>query len=200
MAQSGTEPPDLDDPARLKGFFAAVQELLAAGQLLAYHDRSDGGLFVTLAEMAFAGHCGLDVHLDGLTGDPLALLFSRGTWRGAAGPCQGRAAGTRGIRTARSGRPCARPGCAAARRSSGDQPGACDLAGRECTDLHRAWSETSFHMQRLRDNPVSAQQEWESKQDARRPRAACASQLRPERQSGCALHRQGQPPAGGGLA
>ena len=57
----GDEPPDLDDPQRLKAFAAALAELRAAGLVLAYHDRSDGGLFATLVEMAFAGHCGLDV-------------------------------------------------------------------------------------------------------------------------------------------
>ena len=49
--------------ATLGAFFAAIQELRAAGLLLAYHDRSDGGLFVTLCEMAFAGRAGLDVQL-----------------------------------------------------------------------------------------------------------------------------------------
>ena len=57
----GDEAPDCDDPQRLRSFFAAIGELRRAGLLLAYHDRSDGGLFATLAEMAFAGHCGLDV-------------------------------------------------------------------------------------------------------------------------------------------
>jgi phosphoribosylformylglycinamidine synthase len=49
----------------LKAFFGAVQELNRAGKLLAYHDRSDGGLFVTLVEMAFAGYCGLEVEISG---------------------------------------------------------------------------------------------------------------------------------------
>jgi phosphoribosylformylglycinamidine synthase len=74
--QLGDEAPDLDDPALLKGFFAAVQELNAAGKLLAYHDRSDGGLFATLCEMAFAGGCGIDVDLTALGGDDLEVLFA----------------------------------------------------------------------------------------------------------------------------
>src|SRR5699024_9726709 len=52
--QLGSTPPDLDDPAALVAGFNALQALNAEGKLLAYHDRSDGGLFVTLAEMAFA--------------------------------------------------------------------------------------------------------------------------------------------------
>ena len=54
----GREAPDCDDPQRLASFFAAIVELRAGGQVLAYHDRSDGGLFATVAEMAFAGRCG----------------------------------------------------------------------------------------------------------------------------------------------
>ena len=53
-----------------------MQELGAAGLLAAYHDRSDGGLFVTLVEMAFAGNVGLDVDVGGLGDDPVAALFS----------------------------------------------------------------------------------------------------------------------------
>ena len=57
-------------------FFDSIQMLNQEGRLLAYHDRSDGGLFVTLCEMAFAGHTGLQVQLDDLGDDPLASLFS----------------------------------------------------------------------------------------------------------------------------
>jgi phosphoribosylformylglycinamidine synthase len=74
--QIGQTPPDLDDPALLKGFFAAVQQLSAEGLVAAYHDRSDGGVFVTLAEMAFAGGVGLDVEIGGLGDDPIAGLFA----------------------------------------------------------------------------------------------------------------------------
>jgi len=62
----GHTPADLDDAERLKAFFAGVQRLLREERVLAYHDRGDGGLFVTLAEMAFAGKCGLQVELDAL--------------------------------------------------------------------------------------------------------------------------------------
>ncbi|MEC5160777.1 phosphoribosylformylglycinamidine synthase [Janthinobacterium sp. CG_S6] len=65
--QLGNETPDVDSAADLKGFFAAIQQLNSDGKLLAYHDRSDGGLFATLAEMAFAGHSGLSINLDMLT-------------------------------------------------------------------------------------------------------------------------------------
>jgi phosphoribosylformylglycinamidine synthase len=75
-SQVGNQAPDLDDPRRLKRFFAAIQEMAAEGMILAYHDRSDGGLFVTLCEMAFAGRCGLEIDLDSVDPDDTAALFS----------------------------------------------------------------------------------------------------------------------------
>ncbi|WP_102795790.1 phosphoribosylformylglycinamidine synthase [Bowmanella denitrificans] len=73
--QLGNSAPDLDNPELLRGFFNAVQSLNRQGLIWAYHDRSDGGLFTTLAEMAFAGHCGVDIKLDGL-GDALSALYN----------------------------------------------------------------------------------------------------------------------------
>src|SRR5690606_20657680 len=67
--QVGDVVPDLDDPQRLARFFAAIQRLNADGQLLAYHDISDGGLFAAVCEMAFAGRCGVGLNVDMLTID-----------------------------------------------------------------------------------------------------------------------------------
>ncbi len=66
FGELGDASPDLDEPARLKAFFALIQGLNAEGKLLAYHDRADGGLFATLCEMAFAGRCGVDLDVDEL--------------------------------------------------------------------------------------------------------------------------------------
>jgi phosphoribosylformylglycinamidine synthase len=74
--QLGDESADLDHPEQLRAFFAAIQALRRADRVLAYHDRSDGGLLVTLTEMGFAGHLGWQISLDGLGEDPLAILFS----------------------------------------------------------------------------------------------------------------------------
>ncbi len=73
---TGEQAPDLDDPRLLKAFFEAIQALHRENLILAYHDRSDGGLFVSLCEMAFAGHVGLDIELSGLSAEPVAALFS----------------------------------------------------------------------------------------------------------------------------
>ena len=75
-SQLGRQGADLDDPGALKSFFSIIQTMNAHGLLLAYHDRSDGGLFTTLCEMAFAGRTGVTLQLDALEYDDLALLFS----------------------------------------------------------------------------------------------------------------------------
>jgi phosphoribosylformylglycinamidine synthase len=70
----GGDPADLEDPVLLRALFEAVRELKDQALALAYHDRSDGGLLITLIEMAFAGHCGLDIALD--AADPVAACFA----------------------------------------------------------------------------------------------------------------------------
>jgi phosphoribosylformylglycinamidine synthase len=74
--QLGDVTADVRDVAQLKGFWDAMQALVAEGKLLAWHDRSDGGLLVTLAEMAFTGHCGVKVDIAALGEDRLAALFN----------------------------------------------------------------------------------------------------------------------------
>jgi phosphoribosylformylglycinamidine synthase len=66
--QIGNESPDVDDPELLKRTFNAVQDLIGKGLVLSGHDRSDGGLVTALLEMAFAGHCGIDVNISGEAG------------------------------------------------------------------------------------------------------------------------------------
>jgi Phosphoribosylformylglycinamidine (FGAM) synthase, synthetase domain len=68
--QVGDTVPDVDDPEDLKRFFNAIQSLNSDGKLLAYHDRSDGGLWATVCEMAFAGHVGVSLNVDMLVLDP----------------------------------------------------------------------------------------------------------------------------------
>ncbi|MDE0931340.1 MAG: phosphoribosylformylglycinamidine synthase, partial [Halioglobus sp.] len=74
--QTGDTVPDIDSAADLKAFFTLVQRYLAKGQMMAYHDRSDGGLLTTLLEMAFAGRCGLEIELSELPGGALEKLFN----------------------------------------------------------------------------------------------------------------------------
>ncbi len=151
----GGIPPDVDAPGLLTGFFAAIQTLNREGVILAYHDRSDGGLFATLCEMAFAGHLGLNVDLSA-SDDELGALFSEEL--GAV------------IQVHRSELPYIQStfdqqGLGAdtlkvlgsivdADRILIDLPdGSLDYSR---TELHALWSTVSHRMQTLRDNPVTA--------------------------------------------
>ena len=163
----GREAPDLDDPQTLKSFFAAIQALHAQGSILAYHDRSDGGLFATLAEMAFAARCGLAISADELPGTVSAGLFNEEL--GAV--LQVRAADRHdvvgaleaaGLRCVAVGEPTA------GERVRVSQAGRV-LFDESRVDLHRAWSNTTHALQRLRDHPQAADQEYERLQDTGDP-------------------------------
>jgi phosphoribosylformylglycinamidine synthase len=164
----GDEPPDLDDPARLAAFFAAIRDLRDAGHLLAYHDRSDGGLAVTLLEMAFAGRAGIDADL-GAVKRPVAALFAEEL---------GAVLQVREAELARVDAVLARHGLSDfARRIGGVTEGArirIAAGGRLLVDeerraLREAWSETTWRMQRLRDDPACAEEEREARLDERDP-------------------------------
>jgi phosphoribosylformylglycinamidine synthase len=174
--QLGDVPPDLDDPARLIGFFAAIRALGDAGRLLAYHDRSDGGLFVTLLEMAFAGGLGLDIDLAALlpatptsirdrAGAENAALFSEELGaviqvRGAelAAVLQVFAEHALGAHVHAIGAP--RPGDRISFRV-----GSRALFEESRTFLRGVWSETTHAIARLRDDPACADEEQAARID-----------------------------------
>jgi len=165
--QLGDEAPDLDDPARLVAFFDAVQELNRDRLLLAYHDIADGGLFATLVEMAFASRSGLALSLATLVGDPLARLFAEEL--GAV--VQIRASDRDPVlaRLAAAGlaaHAIGAPHDGERIRIDGANGTIFDEARR---DLHRAWSATTYAMQRERDNPEAADQEYARIDDAGDP-------------------------------
>ena len=164
----GDRPPDLDDPRLITAFFAAVRELADAGLVLAYHDRSDGGLAVTLLEMAFAGRADIDVDL-GAVADPVAALFSEELGAvlqlrdGDAGAVLeilarhgleaharliGKAARGRQIRIVANGR---------------------HLIDDDRVRLRGLWAATSWRMQRLRDTPGCADEEQAARLDESDP-------------------------------
>jgi phosphoribosylformylglycinamidine synthase len=165
----GSEPPDLEAPQELAGFFAAIQALNAGGKLLAYHDRSDGGLIVTLLEMAFAGGVGLEVDVGALGDDALGALLSEEL--GAV--IQVRSADLDPVLGAFAAR-----GLAACVHDLGSPaPGnriAITHRGRllyqaERSALRGIWSETTHALQRMRDNPECADEEQASRLDAGDP-------------------------------
>ncbi|QGU32674.1 phosphoribosylformylglycinamidine synthase [Thermochromatium tepidum] len=154
--QLGSEPPDLDDPELLKRFFSALQELRAEGLILAYHDRSDGGLLATLCEMAFAGRCGVDIDLAALGPDPFAALFNEEL--GAV--IQVRHTDTDDVLQILEYQGLAEFSPVIGLLDDSDQIRICHRchtlfqAGR--AELQRLWSETSYRIQSQRDDPECA--------------------------------------------
>ena len=155
----GDRVPDLDDAAQLAAFFAWVQALNRDGLLLAYHDRSDGGLLTTVCEMAFASRCGLSLTLDVPRSGLMARLFSEE----AGAVLQVRAEDLERVRDRAAaagldgllhvlGAPV--PGTSLAMT---DRDGL--LPPLDLVDLHRAWGEISHAVARLRDNPACADAE-----------------------------------------
>lgn len=161
----GGVPPDLDDPAKLRAFFEFIQEANRGGLLLAYHDRSDGGAIVTLLEMAFAGRCGLEIRLDGWAEATLRALFNEEL--GAV------------VQVASANREAfeallVKHGLAAISHPIGRPKeklgiklylGGDTLFKWNWTELFSLWNETSYAMQRLRDNPQCADSESEWRRD-----------------------------------
>ena len=183
-AQVGQSAPDVNDPAKLCDFFSALRTLAREKKILAYHDRSDGGVFVTLAEMMFASHVGVTIFLDALTYSEresdvdsydatdtskklaendavLAALFNeelgaviqirkvdrtavmqrlRDAGLGACSHVIGHLNVSEELRVIRSAKPA--------------------LVEKR-VDLQRAWSETSYLIQSLRDNPQTAKEEFD---------------------------------------
>jgi phosphoribosylformylglycinamidine synthase len=156
----GSEPPDLDDSGRLLRLAAALAELRQVGVVLAYHDRSDGGLLATLLEMAFAGHCGLDVRLPAQRGPALAQLFAEelGVVVQVAGAEEGK---LREI-LARHGLSdlAWRVGAPVPELRVRIHIGPEQVLDESWTELRAAWSETSWRMRRLRDDPQCADEEY----------------------------------------
>lgn len=161
----GNESPDLDDPEDLKAFFAVVQGLIEDDILLAYHDRSDGGLVTTLAEMSFAGRLGLKINLDCLVDskeDLNAALFNEEL--GAV--IQVKASDTEFVLAQLSASGLGE--CSSVVGGLNDSLNF-DLCLDQqviysfpVLDLLSFWWDTSFRIQSLRDNAECAQQEFET--------------------------------------
>jgi phosphoribosylformylglycinamidine synthase len=165
--QYGGAPPDVDDPQRLLRWFAAQRALRAQGLVRAYHDRSDGGLFVTLAEMAFAGGVGLDVELQAAVTDPLAFLFNEEL--GAVIQVRPedlaeveRVLGEQHLDHAVVARVAEHDELVVRREGS-------VLYRAPRLELRRKWSELTYRMQALRDDPACAREAYDSLLDAADP-------------------------------
>ena len=174
----------------LREFFDAVQPLIGDGLVLAYHDRSDGGLATALCEMAFAGRAGLRIDLTPLGPEPLRVLFAEEL--GAVLQVRARDAG------AVLERLRAIPRLAPHVHSIGEADAGGRLRFRHRgavvldaarTDLHRHWSETSYRMQALRDDPDCAQEAFDTLLDADDPGLGASLTFSPRAGSGPPLTR-----------
>jgi phosphoribosylformylglycinamidine synthase len=178
--QVGNEAPDVDDARVLKLFFAVIQALNELGFLLAYHDRSDGGLFATICEMAFAGRTGVRIELDDLGRDPLAALFSEELGAVLQVP-HARLNGILGaLKEAGIARSAHRIGTLTRDDRISFVRHGQEVFGDTRVNLQRAWSETSYRMQSLRDNPDCAQQEFDRILDDTDPGLSAVLTFKPE--------------------
>jgi phosphoribosylformylglycinamidine synthase len=161
--QLGDKPADVRSAEQLKGFFNAIQALVAEQKLLAYHDRSDGGLLVTLAEMAFAGHCGMEADIAALGKDRLAALFNEEL--GAV--IQVKAADRAAVEKTLEDHGLADCVHFLGKAVAGDRftltADGHAVFSESRTTLRMWWAETTWQMQRLRDNPECADQEHGAK-------------------------------------
>lgn len=162
FAQIGQQGPDLDDVKVLKSFYLAVQEMLVKEYLLAYHDRSDGGLMTTLCEMAFAGNTGITVDIHKLGEQPAEILFAEEL--GAV--IQVKRNNFNNIKQIidkyKLNNYFHQIGQV---NDSGEViilQGKLKVYSDSIRSLRRCWSLTTFHMQKLRDNPECAKQEYDS--------------------------------------
>lgn len=167
--QLGDDCPDLDNPGLLKAFYNSIQSLNREDKLLAYHDRSDGGLLATVAEMMFAGRKGAVLTLDDLGDDPLSVLFNEelgAVLQVGQNDCEA---------VMKTLRRAGLTDCAHVigyivdeqqlTVSYQDKP----VYQSSRKAMQSAWSELSYRMQALRDNPDCALQQFERIQDDNDP-------------------------------
>jgi phosphoribosylformylglycinamidine synthase len=192
--QVGDRCPDAPAAAAFAAFFDTVQALNAAGKLLAYHDRSDGGLFATLCEMAFAGHCGLDLDIDELCLDQIrhevedegrpepeklgepgfsARIFNVLFNEEAGAVLQVRRADTQAVMQAFIDADLRGEFYVVGQPNTLDRVRVLRedrvILDEARTDLQRAWARTSYEMAKLRDNPACAEEEFAQHADAGDP-------------------------------
>ncbi|KAG0319979.1 hypothetical protein BGZ97_001032 [Linnemannia gamsii] len=171
--QVGNEVPDVESAEVLKSFFKAIQAVRDHDDLvLAYHDRSDGGLFATVTEMCFAGHVGAKVDLSSITEDAVAGLFNEEL--GAV--VQVRTAQLDQFKAvfAEHGFPVESLKVVGSVNAKGDDSIVVSHKGANVlesnrVELQRIWTETSYHIQSIRDNSECAQQEFDGLLDAQDP-------------------------------
>ncbi len=164
-SQVGARAPDLNDAETLINFFKVIQLLNSEDKIMAYHDRSDGGLLATLTEMAFAGHTGITIRLDDIAKSPLEALFNEEL--GAV--IQVHHTDTEDVLSALREADLGAYSHVIGKLNEDDEISFSwahqIVYQKERVALQKTWSETSYRMQSLRDNDACAQQEFERLDD-----------------------------------
>ncbi|VAW89255.1 Phosphoribosylformylglycinamidine synthase, synthetase subunit / Phosphoribosylformylglycinamidine synthase, glutamine amidotransferase subunit [hydrothermal vent metagenome] len=164
--QTGRTTPDLDDALQFKLFFNTLQQLNRDGRLLAYHDRSDGGLFATITEMAFAGHVGVTITIDTLVAENskqamLSALFNEELGAVLQVSSDQRDEVIAAFKAVGLGDCCHHIGALNGDDRVVVKCGENEVLAAARSEYQRVWSETSWQMQSLRDNADCAQQEYD---------------------------------------
>ncbi|MEP7057485.1 MAG: phosphoribosylformylglycinamidine synthase, partial [Caldimonas sp.] len=190
LGQFGNEVPDLDEPAQLKALVEAVNALRDAGLVLAYHDRSDGGLWAAACEMAFAGHIGVSLNVDLLVTEGDGIADSRAeygdskNWATQVGARRaeltlralfneelGALIQVPSVRRDEAMQTMRRFGLSRHSHFVGktNERGVVEVwrdakavFGAPLRELHQTWDEVSWRIARLRDNPACADAEHEA--------------------------------------
>jgi phosphoribosylformylglycinamidine synthase len=200
--QTGNAAPDVD-VALLKAFFASVQQLNRDGRILAYHDRSDGGLFATICEMSFASHIGVSLNLDTLCYDPLmndidgyerlpqivdgrmrdrllGVLFNEELGAVLQVRLKDRAAVMQTLRDAGLGACSHLIGTANKHDEVRIWRNAKQVFAGRRVELQQAWSEVSYQVAKLRDDPACVKEEFDALADANDPGLSVKLTFTPE--------------------
>jgi phosphoribosylformylglycinamidine synthase len=162
---TGDVAPDVNSAALLKAFFNTMQHLNQAGLILAYHDRSDGGLFATLCEMAFAARSGMKIHLQTLGGDAVAALFNEELGAVIQVRRQDREAVLSHLASAGLAHASQIIGHPATHRRLVLADEHKILFEADVLAVQQIWAETSFRMQSLRDHPDCAREAFDALAD-----------------------------------
>ncbi|WP_020394477.1 phosphoribosylformylglycinamidine synthase [Thiolinea disciformis] len=193
--QVGHHAPDLDDPEMIKAFFAAMQELREEDLVLAYHDRADGGLLATLAEMSFAGHVGITASLGELDDHPLRALFNEEL--GAV--LQVGHVDTETVLAILREHGLSSHTHVIGELNDSDELiltfGHGEVLRQSRAELQQLWSETSYRMQALRDNADCAKQEFERIADTQDPGLPISLSFDPSQDIAAPFIQTGKRPA-----
>jgi len=178
--QLGDAAPDVDDPRMLRLFFHVIQALNELGFAYAYHDRSDGGLLATICEMAFAGRTGVRIDLSDLGSDPIAALFNEELGAVLQVPRSRREGIIGALKKAGLVRHTHIIGTLTSDDIISFNHDNKEIFYDSRVNLQRAWSETTYRMQSLRDNPQCAQEEYDRLLDIQDPGLSAKLSFDPE--------------------